>query len=111
MAAVDVLLDEQLPERARRLGDEILKRLQALNSRYITAVHGRGMLFSVFIDDSQPDGPVTAAKLASLLLERGILTYASGNKIRVGPPLVIEEDSLWAGIDEIARALNDLEQS
>lgn len=109
IAAVDVILDEKLCERAKQLGPKIKTRLQSMRSPYLASVHGRGMLFSVFVNETHPQGRVTAKRLTNLLLRRGILTYAYANKIRFGPPLVILEDALWGCIDAIDQALVDLE--
>ena len=55
------------------------------------------------------DGPrVTGERWAALLMKRGILTQQYGNKIRIAPPLSIEEDDLWYSVDEIEKALNDI---
>ena len=78
--------------------------------RFPKVALGRGLLFSIFINENHPEGRVTASKLAALLLRRGILTSASGNKIRIGPPLVIKEEDLWYGLGEIEKAVKDLEE-
>jgi ornithine--oxo-acid transaminase len=40
--------------------------------------------------------------------QRGVLCYANGSRIRIAPPLVIEEDLLWSGVDILEKSLNDL---
>jgi 4-aminobutyrate aminotransferase-like enzyme len=41
-------------------------------------------------------------------MKRGILTQHYGNKIRIAPPLSVEEDDLLYAVDEIEKALNDI---
>lgn len=107
IAAVDVIIDEQLTERTLRLGKELEERLDKIKSPHFVRWQGRGLFFSLFLHEKPP--LVTGKRWADLLMQRGILTQHYGDKIRIAPPLSIDEADLWAAVDEIEKALNDLE--
>lgn len=88
------------------LGDIISERLSSIESPYISAIQGRGCLWSIFIDENVNPERMNAKILASRLLERGVLTSASGNKIRVGPPLVISIEDMEFSLSQIKDALS-----
>lgn len=43
-----------------------------------------------------------------MMLERGILTAAYGNRVRICPPLVIDEPTLIGAVDVIEEAMESL---
>ncbi|OQU98353.1 hypothetical protein CLAIMM_04150 [Cladophialophora immunda] len=60
IAAVDVVLDESLPERSLRLGHLLQARLRAITSPYTTLrVTGQGLLCALHLDESHPSGRIT----------------------------------------------------
>ncbi len=93
-AALDVLEDEGLVERAATLGSRWLARLARLRSPRIREVRGRGL----FIGIELADGPPSAATAAEWLLARGLLTKDTHQRVlRLAPPLIVEEKELdWA---------------
>lgn len=95
IAALDVVADENLSERAEELGQlfrsEIEKVIEKTN--LITKVRGKGLLNAILINDS-PDSK-TAWNLCLKLKENGLLAKPThGNIIRLAPPLVITEEQL-----------------
>lgn len=48
-AALEVILEEDLPGRAEQLGNYFLEGLKALNSPYVREIRGRGLLIGVEI--------------------------------------------------------------
>ena len=95
IAALDVVADENLSERAEELGQlfrsEIEKVIEKTN--LITKVRGKGLLNAILINDS-PDSK-TAWNLCLKLKENGLLAKPThGNIIRLAPPLVITEEEL-----------------
>lgn len=91
MAAVSVIVDEGLAERAARLGPPLLERLQALRGGPVVDVRGRGLLIGVEI--APEAGPARA--FAERLLERGVLTKDTHSQVlRLSPPLVVEPAEL-----------------
>jgi len=106
-AAVDVLLEEGLVERAARLGEHALARLRAGLEGVdgVGDVRGRGLLLGVELErpDGSPDRERTAAACAELR-RRGIIVGHSGRAmsvVKLSPPLVVEEDDWERVLDEV----------
>jgi ornithine--oxo-acid transaminase len=109
LAAVDVVLDEALPARSLRLGELMKARLCSIRSSHTTLeVTGQGLLCALHLDESHPSGRVTAARLAALMQQRGVLAYSVANRLRVAPPLIISEEELMGGLDVLEKSLHDL---
>jgi len=85
-AALAVILDEKLAERAMAQGERLLGALQALQAPCIAAVRGRGLLIGVEIAASA--GP--ARVYCERLLERGVLAKDTHEQVlRLAPPLTV----------------------
>lgn len=95
IAALDVVADEKLSERAEELGQLFRSEIEKLieKSDLITKVRGKGLLNAILINDT-PDSS-TAWNLCLQLKENGLLAKPThGNIIRLAPPLVITEEQL-----------------
>lgn len=95
MAALDVVQDEKLSERAEKLGNLFRSEIEKLIEKtdLITKVRGKGLLNAILINDT-PDSS-TAWNLCLALKENGLLAKPThGNIIRLAPPLVITEEQL-----------------
>ncbi|MEM9671327.1 MAG: ornithine--oxo-acid transaminase [Bacteroidota bacterium] len=106
MAALNVVIDEQLAERAERLGQLFRERMQRLADRHklVSLVRGKGLLNAVVINDD-PEGD-TAWNICLKLKENGLLAKPThGNIIRFAPPLVITEEQLHECCDIIEKTL------
>ena len=95
IAALDVVNDENLSERAEELGklfrSEIEKLIQKTD--LITKVRGKGLLNAILINDT-PESK-TAWNLCVAMKENGLLAKPThGNIIRLAPPLVITEEQI-----------------
>jgi len=103
LAALDVLVDEQLPERARDVGEYFLRQLRAIRSPLILEIRGKGLLIGVEFKR----GPVSARLICEKLLERGVLSKDTHHTVvRFAPPLIVTR----AHIDEAVRVLRDVLQ-
>ncbi len=93
-AALRVIVDEKLPERARELGDWFMGQLRAIGSPHVQEVRGRGLMIGVVI--KRESGP--ARPFCEGLMERGILAKETHEQVvRFAPPLVVEQADLeWA---------------
>jgi len=99
-AALDVLRDENLSEKAFELGDAFRRRLGDAG----VVVRGKGLLNAVVVD------PATAYAwdVCLALKERGLLAKPTHNNvIRFAPPLVITEPQLHQAIDIILQTLQE----
>jgi ornithine--oxo-acid transaminase len=95
VAAIDVVEEEKLSERAEDLGQLFRSEMEKLIQKtdLITKVRGKGLLNAILINDS-PDSK-TAWNLCLQLKENGLLAKPThGNIIRLAPPLVISEEQL-----------------
>jgi len=95
VAALDVVEEEKLSERAEKLGQLFRSEIEKLIQKtdLITKVRGKGLLNAILINDT-PDSK-TAWNLCLKLKENGLLAKPThGNIIRLAPPLVITEEQL-----------------
>ena len=95
VAALDVVEEENLSERAEDLGQLFRSEMKKLIQKtdLITKVRGKGLLNAILINDT-PDSK-TAWNLCLQLKENGLLAKPThGNIIRLAPPLVISEEQL-----------------
>ncbi|MDR6405770.1 MULTISPECIES: ornithine--oxo-acid transaminase [Chryseobacterium] len=95
VAALDVVEDEKLSERAEELGKLFRSEIEKIIEKtdLITKVRGKGLLNAILINDT-PDSS-TAWNLCVKLKENGLLAKPThGNIIRLAPPLVITEEQL-----------------
>jgi ornithine--oxo-acid transaminase len=107
MAALDVLFDEHLIERARNRGAELLAELRTIDSPLIREVRGRGLLIGIEIDARRAD----ARSVVMKLLERGILSKDThGTVVRIAPPLNIDDGALEWAVGEIRKTLKSMER-
>jgi ornithine--oxo-acid transaminase len=105
-AALEVIQEEHLTQRARELGDRFRAAMQALIDRTdrLVLVRGRGLLNAVVVNDS-PDSS-TAWNLCMALAENGLLAKPThGNIIRFAPPLVLTDAQMDEAIGIIERTV------
>jgi ornithine--oxo-acid transaminase len=104
LAALNLLLDDKLAERAATLGDYLQARLKAISSPLITDVRGKGLLIGVELDP----GRVTARKFVEALLRHGVLSKDThGTVARFAPPLIVEREELDWAMGRIIAALRE----
>jgi ornithine--oxo-acid transaminase len=101
-AALKVLVDEQLLERAEELGNWFMDQLRSIDSPHVELVRGKGLLVGVVVKDES--GP--ARPFCEELQRRGILAKETHEQvIRFAPPLVVEKETLEWALGEIAEVL------
>jgi ornithine--oxo-acid transaminase len=98
-AALQVIVDERLPERAAELGLYFKGRLQRIESDHIKEVRGRGLLLGVELH-------LAARPFAEALMERGLLCKEThGNVLRFAPPLIISREEIDWAVEQIEPVL------
>lgn len=107
MAALEVVRDEKLAERAEELGELFRERIRkelVEKTELVTLVRGKGLLNAIVInDDEQSD---TAWNICLKLAENGLLAKPThGNIIRFAPPLVMSEEQLHECCDIIINTI------
>ena len=101
-AALDVIVEEGLVERAARLGEHLAARLGALRSPLVKEVRSIGLWAGV---ELVPEAG-GARRYCLALKERGVLCKDThGNTIRLAPPLVITREQLHWALDQLADVL------
>ena len=102
LATLDVIEEERLVERSRKLGDEALARLEALAARQpaVRSARGLGLLLGVELGDH---AGLPAAQLAiramHAALSRGLsFKISQGCILTLTPPLTIPEEDLWRAL-------------
>lgn len=73
IAALDVLVDEGLADRAFRLGESFRSSVRAFNSPLVKEVRGRGLLNAVVMDSEKSVKGRSAWQFCLLLASRGLL--------------------------------------
>jgi acetylornithine/succinyldiaminopimelate/putrescine aminotransferase len=105
LAVLDILDEEDLAARSKRLGTWTGERLAALRdlSPAVIDVRGRGLLWGIELATAG-----TAKAWVGAAQERGVLFLAGGPEGRVAqvvPPLTIPEEQLARALDLLAEAL------
>jgi ornithine--oxo-acid transaminase len=92
IAALEVIKDENLSERAEKLGEKFRSDLRKIDSPMVELVRGKGLLNAIVI---KPTNGKTAWDVCVALKENGLLAKPTHeNIIRFAPPLVISEEQL-----------------
>ncbi|MEO0162269.1 MAG: ornithine--oxo-acid transaminase [candidate division WOR-3 bacterium] len=91
MAALDVILKENLPQRAYELGKWFMDGLRQIKNPVIKEVRGKGLLIGVELTEKAR--PFCEALLRERILAKDTHDYV----VRFAPPLVIKKEELaWA---------------
>jgi 4-aminobutyrate aminotransferase/(S)-3-amino-2-methylpropionate transaminase len=111
LGAIETMETQDLPGRARRIGEIMTPRLQKLAETYPTIAEVRGRGAMIAIELTKPGtlepAPATAAAVAAACHQQGLIVLTCGtfgNVLRFLPPLVIGEDLLEEGLDIIENA-------
>ncbi|MFW9993579.1 MAG: ornithine--oxo-acid transaminase [Candidatus Odinarchaeota archaeon] len=100
--ALDVLIEERLPDRAAELGKYFLEKLRAIDSDRIKEIRGKGLFIAVEI---KPEAGV-ARPLTEKMKELGILAKETHEQtIRFAPPLVITKEEIDWAVEIIEKVL------
>jgi ornithine--oxo-acid transaminase len=100
-AALAVIRDERLPERAQEMGTYFSEQLAEMPSPHVKEVRGKGLLIGVELMP-QAGG---ARRFCEALQKKGILAKETHEHvIRFAPPLVIDK----ATIDEVLPAIREV---
>lgn len=95
LAALEVLVEENLPQRAAEVGAYFLARLRALQSPLIREVRGLGLMLGVELKQK-------VTPYIMRLMEHGVLALPAGlTVLRFLPPLVITREQ----VDQVVAAL------
>ncbi len=105
MAALKVLVDENLAENAEKLGQVFRNRLQMIKASIVSDVRGKGLLNAI---DIVPFGNgKTAYDVCLALKANGLLAKQTHtHTIRFAPPLTITQEQIEMAADIIANTID-----
>ena len=109
IAGIHVLLDEKLPERADKMGTEMINKLKALRRRFpklCTDVRGKGFMIGM-------EFPTDAIgyEVSKGLFDNGVLvagTLFSAKTLRIEPPLTLAPKELDLAVNTIEKVFKDV---
>jgi ornithine--oxo-acid transaminase len=104
LASLELLLEENLAERAASLGEHLLRRLKAIASPVIRDVRGKGLLIGVELDPRH----ASARRFVETLLKHGVLSKDThGTVARFAPALIVERADLDWAVERVIDALRE----
>jgi len=117
IASLEVLQKERLVEHAAAMGEILvpaLERIQGKYPRVLGCVHGRGLVAGIQVvkpGSKEPD-PETALQVNVACFRKGLLMFApvgaSGECIKIAPPLTISEEALRESLQVFAEAVEEV---
>ncbi len=104
LAVLQIIKEEELCERSRKVGAYLLGQLRTKLSRpeispHVTAIRGRGLMIGIELATH-----VNTEALIDRLLEHGVMTKDAHGVIRVTPPLIIDENNCDTLVESIRDA-------
>ena len=111
LAALEIIVKEDLVENADRVGRVMLARLQAMKEKHrsIGLVRGKGLMLGIeLVRDHKTKEPISKEFTRTLYqecLKRGLVAMTYSPSIRINPPLVIREETALAGLALLDEAL------
>ncbi len=117
-AALRFMLDNQIAERAAKLGEKLLEELKKIEfeSSIVGEARGIGLMLGLeFVRDKGTREPAEdlAKSVRRYAHQRGVMIEIGGhhgNVARLLPPLVITEDLAMTAIDILRAAIKDVEK-
>jgi ornithine--oxo-acid transaminase len=107
IAALRVVEDEKLAEKAEALGQIFRSELRKINSPMIELVRGKGLLNAIIV---RPTNGKEAWDVCLKMKDNGILAKPTHQHIiRFAPPLVITEDQLRDALERIKESILSFE--
>jgi ornithine--oxo-acid transaminase len=102
-AALRVIVEENLIERAAEMGEYFFEQLSEIPSLHVKEIRGKGLLIGVELKQSAGGG----RRFCEALQTKGILAKETRvNTIRFAPPLVIDKATIDWALPSIREVLN-----
>ena len=106
MKALEILKTENLANNAMKMGEILRKELAALHSPFISTIRGKGLLNAIIIQHKNAEA---SWDVCLHLKDLGLLAKPThGDKIRLAPPLIINEQQIREAVAIIGKALEKL---
>jgi 4-aminobutyrate aminotransferase / (S)-3-amino-2-methylpropionate transaminase / 5-aminovalerate transaminase len=117
IANLELIQKEHLPERAARLGEIMMPELKRIREKYPTVLgclQGKGLVAGIQVvrrGTKTPD-PETALRINIACFHKGLLMFApvaaSGECLKIAPPLTIAEDALRESLAVFEEAVDEI---
>ncbi|MCL1827216.1 MAG: ornithine--oxo-acid transaminase [Candidatus Cloacimonetes bacterium] len=106
MAALKVVREERLSEKADEMGDYFRKELKKIKHPMLKLVRGKGLLNAIIIE---PKDGKEAWDVCMMLRDKGLLCKPTHRHIiRLAPPLVISKSDLDKSLEIIKSVFNEI---
>ena len=106
-AAIKTILEENLPERAGKLGDYFLEKLEEIRQKYpeyIKDVRGKGLIIGVEFSDGN-----FARDCFSASVKNGLLVILTVERVfRILPPLNTSEEEIDFAVAAITKSIEEV---
>jgi ornithine--oxo-acid transaminase len=107
LEALNILVEEKLPERSKELGDYLLGKLHNIDSPLIKGISGCGLFIGIEIDPALG----SARTICEVLMDRGLLSKETHETVvRLAPPLVITREQIDWAVGLITEVLQEMDK-
>lgn len=107
MEALNILVEDKLPERSMELGDYLVGELAKIDSPLISDIRGSGLFIGVEIDPALG----SAREICERLMDRGLLSKETHETVvRLAPPLVVTREQLDWAVSQIREVLREIDK-
>jgi ornithine--oxo-acid transaminase len=107
LEALNILVEDELVEHSRAMGEYFLGLLQTIKSPLISDLRGKGLFIGMEIDPAM----ATAREVCVRLMKKGLLSKETHETVvRFAPPLIVNRDQLAWAADQIRDVLADMDQ-
>jgi 4-aminobutyrate aminotransferase-like enzyme len=117
IASLEIIQKENLAERAARMGEILIPELERIRQKYPQALgclQGKGLVAGIQVvkpGTKTPD-PDTALRINIACFQKGVLMFApvaaSGECLKIAPPLTIAEDALRESLQVFEEAVDEV---
>ncbi|MCX6620159.1 MAG: aspartate aminotransferase family protein [Acidobacteria bacterium] len=115
LASLELVVNENLPENARLMGNLLHARLNAIKAKYpqIGAVIGTGLVAALICTrpgTKEPDGDL-AFEIVRRSMEKGLLMFSpvgvNGSTVKIAPALVVTAEAIEEGCAVLEEAISE----
>jgi ornithine--oxo-acid transaminase len=105
--ALNILIEDKLPERSMEMGNYLMGELAKLNSALIGSIRGSGLFIGIEIDPQVG----SAREICERLMDRGLLSKETHETVvRLAPPLVISREEIDWAVAQIREVLQEMDE-